>query len=90
MKCRTCAADDYPTVIVEVAKAATVMRAGRWLRVPACIVFAYADGAARWLSLDKLDTVPIAATVRGRTDRGDPDDLDPCFMVPRELFGVLP
>lgn len=85
-KCRTCAPDAYPSLIVDAAK---LLELTRWALLSQCrayVAAGYADGSV-WVV--ELAGAPVEVTMGGRTDRADPHDWEPVAHLPREWFRRL-
>ena len=64
--------------------------------LPFILAFEFDDGL-KWISVKNKNTVEYKRlishprlVISGRTDRGDPDDIEPCICIPRELWKDLP
>jgi hypothetical protein len=81
IKCRTHLPDTYQTLLVSAAK---WLEADKWRRSAAVfstvLVASFADGSLYRCRLDEI--VDPVFVMGGRTDRNDPEDVEPVLAIP--------
>lgn len=87
VKCRARPWADYPVVWLDFYKWALMRAEAHRLHTRPLLVVRCHD-VTEWVDLDTVDDV--TTTIDGRTDRGDPNDLDLIVCLPKRHFREVP
>lgn len=71
--------DAFKTVMLNSMKALSLVTGSMAFSCPAYFVIRFTDGIF-WINIS--DTIGMPTAVRGRTDRGDRNDIEPCVEIP--------
>ena len=86
IKCRNNAHDYYPDYMIDASKMDAGMQIAAHDGVPFFLIVHFTDGVY-WI---KVEEGPFATRkTGGRTDRGDPNDIEVCCYVPMLLWRRL-
>lgn len=77
-----CRAKQYPTLMLSLHKWTTGVQLSRDTGLPFIVVASVPDGI-HW---HEVVAKPYSIVVGGRSDRGDPEDKEPCVLLPFEEF----
>lgn len=82
----TIALRKYPYLWLSLERVSALMQFAADTNLPAFVVFGLSDGIY-WHRLK----VPMAYRIEmgGRTDRNDPNDVEPCCCLPQDEFSVI-
>jgi hypothetical protein len=83
IKCRTHAADAYPTLIISREKISRLLEIEQFIGVPAFLFVSFA-GDLRWMPVCDIPDLP--QVFAGRRDREDDRDREPCYDIPVGKF----
>jgi hypothetical protein len=81
-KKRTCEKDKFPTTFIFVDKWMNGQRLSDTMSVPFFLLIEWTDG----LYWHQVGKTPVTFKVSGRTDRGDPQDIQPSVHIPVTAF----
>jgi hypothetical protein len=81
-KKRTCEKDKFPTTFIFVDKWMNGQRLSDTMSVPFFLLIEWTDG----LYWHQVGSTPVTFKVSGRTDRGDPQDIQPAVHIPVTAF----
>lgn len=82
----TIALRQYPHLWLSLGRVSALMQFATDTNLPAYVVFGLSDG----IYAHRLKT-PMAYRIEmgGRTDRNDPNDVEPCCCLPQDEFSVI-
>ena len=83
VKCRKRSFDQYETYLIDVEKLKNLAKAADEREVKAALIIGLTDGIY-WMSVTSDQPWPVER--KGRDDRGDPNDMDDCYMIPMTEF----
>ena len=86
IKCRTNARLAYPTYMIALSKIMAARRLFDASQLPSFLLIQWSD-VCGYIRNDSLLDFEIAFD--GRTDRGDPDDIEPVALIPLGEFTLL-
>jgi hypothetical protein len=86
IKCRTNAHDYYPDYMIDAGKMDACMAIAKDEGVPFFLIVQFTDGVY-WIKVEKGSF--SNRKIGGRTDRGDPNDIEECCYVPMSLWRRL-
>ena len=86
IKSRTNPRTAYPTYMISLGKIMAARRLSEASQFPSFLLVQWSDYCG-YVRLDSLLDFEIAFD--GRTDRGDPDDIEPVALIPLEEFTLL-
>ena len=86
IKSRTNPRGAYPTYMISLGKVMAARRLSEASQFPSFLLVKWSDYCG-YVRLDSLLDFEIAFD--GRTDRGDPDDIEPVALIPLEEFTLL-
>lgn len=86
VKVRTCDRSKYKTYLISKAKIDSVFE--RWHPMPFLLIVEWTDGIY-WLIVTEVSKQHWVVEEGGRQDRGDPKDMEPCYLIPIEEFTRL-
>ena len=75
----------FPTYLLSVHKWMSMRSLANTIGVPAVLVVEFKDGMRHYT----LEAGTAKTSWAGRRDRDDADDMEPCMMIPMELFGSV-
>lgn len=76
----------YSTLLLAASKWVTMLNLSRATGMPSFLFVRWPEGIC-WARV--TEAVPVEYEIAGRTDRGDPDDIEPCAMIPVRVFTAL-
>lgn len=87
-KRRHCSARTYPTFMISMLKWMDALHFQMLGGKPTYILVQWDDGAG-WVRSDEV-VASVKFSIGGRTDRDDPEDMEPCVHIPVHCFHMLP
>lgn len=86
VKCRAVESSRYDSIILSLRKAVTGVMQSELTGKPFMLLVGFEDCYAHVpIKRDHLSRIKIA----GRTDRGDPDDMEACIEIPSDHFKLF-